>query len=75
MVSESLVLEDKRLRYIAIAVIVAIGIAYMGWLVITYLEQRETGAYIRASLDEFLGEFRAKTVKAEVVNDDDPGND
>lgn len=75
MANESLVLEDKRLRYIAIAVIVAIGIAYMGWLVITYLEQRETGAYIRSSLDEFLGEFRAKTtVKAEVVTDD-TGND
>lgn len=75
MASESLVLEDKRLRYIAIAVIVAIGIAYMGWLVITYLEQRETGAYIRASLDEFLREFIAKTVKAEAVDDYEPGND
>lgn len=74
MATESLALEDKRLRYIAIAVIVAIGIAYMGWLVITYLEQRETGAYIRSSLDEFLEEFRAKTVKAEVVDDNPGGN-
>lgn len=68
-------LDEGKTSVIAIAIIVAVGIAYMGWLVVTYLEQRETGAYIRHTLDDFLDEFRERTaVKAEVIADE-PGND
>jgi hypothetical protein len=47
-------MDEDRYRVIAVCLIVAIGLAYMGWLVVTYMEQRETGMTIRRTLSEWL---------------------
>ncbi len=65
-------MEEDKLRWLAAIIIVAIGLAYMGWLVITYMEQRETGISIRNSLAEWLASQdvpRETPVAAEVVSE------
>jgi hypothetical protein len=47
-------MDEDKLRWLAAIIIVAIGLAYMGWLVLTFMEQRETGITIRESLAEWL---------------------
>lgn len=49
-------MSEDKLRWLAAIIIVAIGLAYMGWLVLTFMEQRETGISIRQSLGEWLAE-------------------
>ena len=63
-------MDEDKLRWLAAVIIVAIGLAYMGWLVITYMEQRETGMTIRNSLAEWLAEHPPESpVQATVVPD------
>jgi hypothetical protein len=69
---------EKRLYLIAAVVIVAVGVAYMTWLVLSFIEQRRTGDYIRAHVDDLINldgntpepqEAEPVTVPAEVVDD------
>jgi hypothetical protein len=64
-------MDEDKLRWLAAVIIVLIGIAYMGWLVITYMEQRETGISIRNTLSEWLANnpATAPVVDAEVVSE------
>jgi len=65
-------MDEDKLRWLAAIIIVAIGLAYMGWLVITFMEQRETGISIRNSLSEWLANnpvSRETPVEAEVVSE------
>jgi hypothetical protein len=65
-------MDEDRLRWLAAIIIVAIGLAYMGWLVLTFLETRETGMEIRRNLIDVRNKFTANPdapVDAEVVNE------
>ena len=64
-------LSEDKLRWLAAIIIVMIFVAYMGWLVITYMEQRETGISIRRSLIDIADKWTppAQTVESEVVSE------
>jgi hypothetical protein len=66
-------MDEDRLHVLAVVIIVAIGLAYMGWLVLTFLEERETGMTIRRVVTEHFANQpkpeQAPVVDAEVVSD------
>lgn len=69
-------MDENRLRWIAVTVVIAIGAAYMGWLVLSYLQSVRTQEYIKTSVDGFLFDLKDKvsqapqTVPAEVVHNE-----
>lgn len=61
-------MDEDKLRWLAAIIIVAIGLAYMGWLVLTFLEQRETGISIRQTLLDFTEQWQPPTVTKPTVD-------